>query len=59
MIASFTVTLIECLEIALITLLLTQISASGRLYVYGIIGLILGYFTSVAFYEMVEVYECI
>ena len=59
MIASFTVTLIECLEIALITLLLTQISASVRLYVYGIIGLILGYFASVALYEMVEDYEWI
>ena len=50
MIASFTVTLIECLEIALITLLLTKISASVRLYIYGIIGLVLGYFASVALY---------
>lgn len=57
MIASFTVTLIECLEIALITLLLTKISASVRLYIYGIIGLVLGYFASVALYELVEDYE--
>ena len=59
MFASFTVTLIECLEIALITLLLTKISASMRLYVYGMIGLVLGYIGSIALYELVEDYEWI
>ena len=59
MLASFTVTLIECLEIALITLLLTQVSVSIRLYIYGLIGLVAGYFGTVAIYELVEDYEWI
>ena len=57
MFASFTITLIECLEIALITLLLTRLSNPLRLYLYGVIGLAAGYVASVALHEVIEDYE--
>jgi hypothetical protein len=57
MLASFTITLIECLEIALITLLLTRLSNPMRLYLYGAIGLAAGYVASVALHEVIEDYE--
>lgn len=57
MLASFTVTLVECLEIALITLLLTKLSNPVRLYVYGVVGLVAGYYASVALHEVIEDYE--
>jgi hypothetical protein len=57
MFASFTITLIECLEIALITLLLTKLSNPLRLYLYGVIGLVAGYYASVVLHEVIEDYE--
>ena len=57
MLASFTITLIECLEIALITLLLTRLSNPMRLYLYGAIGLAAGYVASVVLHEVIEDYE--
>jgi hypothetical protein len=57
MFASFAITLIECLEIALITLLLTKLANPLRLYLYGAIGLVAGYYASVALHEVVEDYE--
>ena len=57
MITSFTVTLIECLEIALITLLLAQVSTGLRLYIYGIIGLVGGVFAAIILHDFVEDYE--
>lgn len=72
MITSFVVTLIECLEIAFITLLIVQTNTAKRdgikqqhlqvlpqvqIIMYGILGLIAGFFAAFYLHEILEDYE--
>lgn len=57
MLASFTITLIECLEIALITLLLTRVADNLYLYLFAAGGLAIGVFAAVVLHDYIEDYE--
>jgi ABC-type multidrug transport system fused ATPase/permease subunit len=57
MITSFVVTLIECLEIAFITLMVFNTSPSKRVYLFGLMGLVLGAVGAKYLYEVIEDYE--
>ena len=57
MITSFVVTLIECLEIAFITLMLTQYTKSANIYASGFVGLIGGVLAAYFLHDVLEDYE--
>lgn len=58
MISSFIVTLIECLEIAFITLLISQTNVGKlRISLYAILGLVGGLFSALYLHEVLENYE--
>jgi ABC-type multidrug transport system fused ATPase/permease subunit len=57
MISSFVVTLIECLEIAFITLLVSRTDNPKKIYLFGLIGLVVGALASKFLHDTVEAYE--
>ena len=58
MFASFVITLMECLEIGLITLLLAKSNVNlPKVYSFAVLGLVGGVFASIFLHELIEDYE--